>query len=293
MGGSELTRCFFTSDLHGDTGKYDRLFRAIREEVPEAVFIGGDLLPSALRTLHSLEFDHQDFVNDYLAREMTILKEDLGQEYPVVFLILGNDDGRFEEASIEDVASGGLWRYAGQRALPFGEYTVYGYPFIPPSPFRLKDWEKYDVSRFVDPGCVSPEEGARTVSVAECESRFGTIEKDLGLLTGNAPMENALFLFHAPPYNTMLDRAELDGMMVDHAPVDVHVGSIAVERFIRDRQPLLTMHGHVHESARLTGSWMDRIGRTVMLGAAHDGPELALIRFEPENPGGATRELVS
>ncbi len=78
---------------------------------------------------------------------------------------------------------------------------------------------------------------------------------------------------------------------MDHAPVDVHVGSIAVRRFIEARQPLLTLHGHVHESARLTGTWQDRIGRTVCLSAAHDGPELALVRFDLERPGEATREL--
>jgi len=44
----------------------------------------------------------------------------------------------------------------------------------------------------------------------------------------------------------------------------------------------VTLHGHVHESARLTGAWQDRIGRTVCLSAAHDGPELALVRFDLE-----------
>jgi len=34
---------------------------------------------------------------------------------------------------------------------------------VPPTPFLLKDWEKYDVSAYVDPGCVSPEEGYHRV----------------------------------------------------------------------------------------------------------------------------------
>jgi len=70
------------------------------------------------------------------------------------------------------------------------------------------------------------------------------------------------------------------------------VGSVAVRRFIEERQPLLTLHGHIHESARLTGDWQDRIGRTFMFSAAHDGPELALVRFDLENLEGATRELI-
>jgi len=70
------------------------------------------------------------------------------------------------------------------------------------------------------------------------------------------------------------------------------VGSIAIRRFIEARQPLVTLHGHVHESARLTGSWSDAIGRTVCLSAAHDGPELALVAFDLDAPAQATRRLI-
>jgi Icc-related predicted phosphoesterase len=99
-------------------------------------------------------------------------------------------------------------------------------------------------------------------------------------------------LFHAPPHETSLDRAALDGQIVEHVPLDVHVGSIAIRRFIEERQPLVTLHGHVHESARLSGAWRDRIGRTHVFSAAHDGPELALVRFDLEDPASATRELI-
>ena len=75
-------------------------------------------------------------------------------------------------------------------------------------------------------------------------------------------------------------------------PLDVHVGSIAVKRLIEARRPLLTLHGHVHESARLTGSWREQIGPTWAFSAAHDGPELALIRFTPDHPAAATRTLL-
>ncbi len=99
-------------------------------------------------------------------------------------------------------------------------------------------------------------------------------------------------LFHSPPYRTDLDRAALDGHTVDHAPLDLHVGSIAIQRFIEDRQPLLTLHGHIHESPRLTGNWRQKIGRTHAFTAAHDGPELALVRFDLDDLDNATRELL-
>jgi Icc-related predicted phosphoesterase len=84
----------------------------------------------------------------------------------------------------------------------------------------------------------------------------------------------------------------LDGKCHEHVPLDVHVGSIAIRRFIEQRQPLLTLHGHVHEAARLTGEWKIQIGTTVCINAAHDGPELALVRFDLESPQCATRELL-
>jgi Icc-related predicted phosphoesterase len=98
-------------------------------------------------------------------------------------------------------------------------------------------------------------------------------------------------LFLSPPYQTMLDRAALDGRSIDHVPLDVHVGSVAIRRFIERSQPLITLHGHIHESARLTGAWQQRIGRTFCFSAAHDGAELALLRFDPASPGDATRDL--
>lgn len=287
-----MLTCFFASDLHGRVERYQALFRAIRIEKPRAVFLGGDLLPSDLVALFKATRHPQDFVNDFLVKELTALQEALGSSYPQIFLILGNDDARFHEATFLDVSARGLWRYVHNQRVALEAFPVYGYSYVPPTPFQLKDWERYDVSRYVDPGCVSPEAGTRTVPMSDSEKRFSTIQKDLNVLAGQDDLSKAVLLFHSPPYQTRLDRAALDGKMIDHVPLDVHIGSIAIQRFIRKRQPLLTLHGHVHESARLTGAWRDQMGETLMFSAAHDGPELALVRFDLENPASATRELI-
>ncbi|HVP58185.1 MAG TPA: hypothetical protein VMU02_08800, partial [bacterium] len=169
---------------------------------------------------------------------------------------------------------------------------IYGYAMTPPSPFRLKDWERYDVAQYVDPGAVSPEEGVRSVEVDANDVRYGTIAADLERLVGNDDLANAIMLFHAPPYRTGLDRAPLDGRSIDHVPLDVHIGSIAIKRMIEERQPMLTLHGHAHESARLMGVWREQLGRTIAISAAHDGPELALVRFDLEEPEKASRDLL-
>lgn len=286
-----LMACLFVSDLHGHTDRFDKLFDVILDDRPSAVFLGGDLLPAGFGSLRAAN-KYQDLVREFLAPRLTALRQQLGRAYPRVFMILGNDDPRSEEAAVLDAAFHHVWDYVHNLRKQFGDYWVYGYSYVPPTPFLLKDWERYDVSRFVDPGCVHPKDGALSVPVPEHKLQWSTIQNDLDNLAGDSDLQRAVFLFHSPPYKTKLDRASLDGQMVDHAPLDVHVGSIAMRRFIEARQPLLTLHGHVHESARLTGTWRDRIGRTHMFSAAHDGPELALVRFELEDLENATRELL-
>jgi Icc-related predicted phosphoesterase len=280
------------SDLHGQPDRYRKLFARMMEDRPDAVFLGGDLLPLGISRSSGTGPAHRDFINEFLAPGFLRIHEELGEHSPQVFLILGNDDPRYQEAAVLDAADRGAWTYIHKRRISFNRYHVYGYSHIPPTPFQLKDWERYDVSRFVDPGCIAPTEGTRSVTAARHEILHTTIAKDLKRLAGDDNLERAVFLFHSPPYKTNLDRAALDGQMIDHVPIDVHIGSIAIQRFIQSRQPHVTLHGHVHESARLTGSWQDSIGRTRCLSAAHDGPELALVKFDLDSPDTAARELL-
>jgi len=282
---------FFVTDLHGSADRYEKLFALIAAERPHAVFLGGDLLPRASYYARN-ERRQDDFILRYLVPGFEQLRQNLGRSYPAVFLILGNDDPRIDELSVLDTDSRGIWQYIHGRKTVFGNFQIYGYACVPPTPFSLKDWERYDVSRYVDPGCISPEEGRRSVPTDPNEVKWGTIEHDLASLTKDDPLESAIFLLHGPPYDTALDRAALDGRQHEHVPLDVHIGSIAVRRFIEQRQPRLTLHGHVHESTRLTGEWKIKIGQTVCINGAHDGPELALVRFDPESPAEASRELI-
>jgi Icc-related predicted phosphoesterase len=289
-----MPRCIFVSDLHGRLDRYRKLFEAIGDERPGAVFLGGDLLPSGFGLAYDSEGDEDDeeFLGGFLVRGLSRLREALGPAYPSIFAILGNDDPRAAESTVLDIESRGLWHYAHGRRLEWNGFSVYGYSCVPPTPFRLKDWERYDVSRYVDPGCCSPEEGVRTVKADVSDIRYGTIGADLEALAGGDDLSRAIFLFHCPPYKSPLYRAALDGCTVDSVPLDVHVGSIAITRFILARAPRITLHGHVHESSRLTGEWRVDLQETRAFSAAHDGPELALVRFDPERPDEATRTLV-
>jgi uncharacterized protein len=280
-------KCIFVSDLHGRIPRYEHLFQIIRQEPPDAVLLGGDLLPLHLNQDTTME----EFIEDVIISNIKQIQKDTNKKTKFL-LILGNDDPRIYEPAFIKANESGFLDYIHEKTISYKKLFISGYAYVPPTPFHLKDWERYDISQFVDVGAVSLESGRRTVEVPLDEIKYSTISEDLEALSKNSPMSKTIFLFHSPPYHSCLDRADLHGKKVDYAPMDVHVGSIAIQHFIKNKQPLLTLHGHVHESAKITGWWREKVGRTFSFTAAHDGPELAVVRFDTDDLENATRDLV-
>ncbi len=277
-----MSRCFFVSDLHGSVARYRALWDRARAERPAAILLGGDLLPGGL--LHGARQAgyRGDFIEDFMAGGFLELRHALGAAAPKVLLVLGNDDPAASVPAFERAAARGAWEHVHFERVEIEGRPVYGYACVPPTPFALKDWERYDVSRYVNPMAVSPEDGWRSVPIPPHQLRSRTIQRELDELTGVADLSRAVILLHTPPHDTDLDHAGRAG----------HVGSIAVRRLIQGRQPWLTLHGHVHGSWRRTGAWKQRLGRTTMISAAHGGMELALVRLDLNEPWNAQRELV-
>jgi uncharacterized protein len=283
--------CFFVSDLHGRATRYEALFALLEQRPPDLLLLGGDLLPSFGRAAAAAP-QVDDFIDDYFAPRIRALRDALGARAPRIALIMGNDDRRVYAPALRAGDAEGLWMYVHKRRVDLGDVDLFGYAYVPPTPFRLKDWERYDISRYTDPGCIPPEDGSTSVELDVRDRMHRTIQEDLEDLTAGHDLSRAMMLFHSPPYDTVLDRAALDGVKVDHAPLDVHVGSIAIRNLILRRQPLVTLHGHIHESVRITGVFKQQLGTTWCLGAAHDGPELAVVEFDTDAPGNATRALL-
>jgi uncharacterized protein len=80
------------------------------------------------------------------------------------------------------------------------------------------------------------------------------------VVAGIPDMERAIFNFHAPPHGTGLDEAPaLDDTLrpMHGGAVMKAVGSTAVRDAIVKHQPMLSVHGHIHESRGIK-----RMGRT-------------------------------
>jgi len=282
-----MTNCFFISDLHGRIDRYRKLLNEIRKDKPDIVIFGGDLLPHRLRKIGNFD----DFVSDFLIPKFISLKKELMDRYPKIFLILGNDDFRSEEKKIIEAESLEIWQYIHFKKAEFTDYKIFGYAYVPVTPFGIKDWEKYDIDIKVRPGCLPLEQGFRTVPPAY-DIENSTIQNDINKFIEGKDLSRSVLISHSPPYNSFLDRVALDGLLADNLPMDVHVGSVAIRQFIEEKQPLLTLHGHIHESTRLTGFWKQQFGKTISFNASHDGPELCIVKFDIEEPENAERFLL-
>jgi Icc-related predicted phosphoesterase len=85
--------------------------------------------------------------------------------------------------------------------------------------------------------------------------------------------ERAIFNLHVPPKDSSLDTCAIldttkwppEPVFVGGEPQTFGAGSVAVDAIIRERQPLLGLHGHIHESAGVK-----KIGRTTCVNPGSD-----------------------
>lgn len=92
------------------------------------------------------------------------------------------------------------------------------------------------------------------------------IEKELTDLLSEAKENKPILLnTHCPPYGTLLDLApkldkDLKPVVSGGSIVTEHVGCISVRKIIERHQPLIGLHGHIHESRAI-----DKIKNTVII----------------------------
>jgi len=94
----------------------------------------------------------------------------------------------------------------------------------------------------------------------------GELEKKIENMASNVKnMETCIFNLHCPPFDTLIDRApQLDETLKvvtkSGEKVMIPVGSVAARNAIKKYQPLLGLHGHIHESRGI-----EKLGRTLCL----------------------------
>lgn len=272
-----MTRLVYTADLHGNLELYRAAGEAALRLAADAVVFGGDLCPGtpSASSTHLPQAQPQ-----FLLREVGPLVEAWKRAQPTlrVFAIPGNDDCQTILPALEQLEQKGLMENIHRKTAKLGDCVLAGLAYVPPTPFSIKDFERWDSVRGVwrQPQLarcvVSTPQGFRAVEDFEAYlNSHPTIEEELDRLPIPEP-ELTIAVVHCPPYQTRCD-VLFDGQ---------HIGSVALRRWIERHQPRLTLHGHIHESPTISGAYFDRLGRTVVVnpGCDYQRPHLVFIDLD-------------
>jgi Icc-related predicted phosphoesterase len=249
----------YTSDLHGEIHLYHELLSLAISSSSEIMIIGGDLLSSfsPTRRYEDMVPNQKVFIGQFLAPFFKRILETTSIQQ--IFLISGNWDlGYFF-----------LFKDLPERIIDLNQrsyrlrngYELIGYPFVPPTPFRPKDYEKMDDREAPWPPQKNPsyirssDQTDQLIPIDPYLFLRGreTIEENLGWLPKPLDPKRTIYIMHSPPFGTRLDLIQ----------GGKSAGSRSIKTFIEKNQPLLTLHGHIHESPNLSGAYMDRIGETL------------------------------
>jgi uncharacterized protein len=278
-------KVLYTSDLHGDISLYQDLSAHANSYSAEIIALGGDLLPSfpPSKRYEDMIPHQRIFIDDFL---LPFFKKILvTTSVKQILLVPGNWDVGYPYLFREPTE--GIIDLSQKMYRLRNGYELIGYPFVPPTPFRPKDYEKMDDPEVPWP----PQKNPSYIRASEYGEQLipvdpqvylreqGTIHQDLNLLPKPVNQKRAIYIMHSPPFGTKLDLIQGGNQ----------AGSRSIRVFFEEMQPMLTLHGHIHESPELSGAFLDRIGETLcvnpgqLVRSGGDLMKLHAVTFEMEN----------
>ncbi len=259
-------KILYATDLHGRTNLYNKIFDYAKENSIEAIIFGGDITPWKTNFRLKMIIEMQsDFLRNFLIPTLRTFR---AEYYKDIFIMMGNDDCRINSPILENGEKEGLYKLMHDRLNKIGEFNLVGYSFVPVTPFRLKDWEKYeDETKQIPLGCIDL--SLKNAVTTAGKINTGSIRQDFEKIKKLSNPKETIYIIHAPPFDTALDIC-YDG---------THCGSKSVRDFIEKEQPYLTLHGHIHESYKMSGKFKEKIGKTLAInpGAIYGYDEVSFL----------------
>ena len=289
----EITRLFYAGDVHGSRVCWKKFINAAAHYPADALVMGGDLTGKALVPIvreGDGSYRARVIGEERVARTAEELDEmqraiSTNGMYPLIVdeeeaRRLAEDGARraeaFEEALLEELR---LWvRFADERlaGADANAYVIPGNDDPWSVDAVLAGGEKViacdERVEMVGPHEMvslgysnrTPWHTPRELDEEEIYSRLKRLVEQL------EEPKRAIFNIHVPPYESSLDTAyevgeDLRYVTKGGRPREVPTGSPAVRQVIEEAQPLLSLHGHIHESKGVT-----TIGRTVAINPGSD-----------------------
>ncbi len=283
-----FTRLFFATDIHGSETCFVKFVNAASFYQADILVLGGDITGKQIVAIERRDDGYHShlFGQDRLARtpeELAQLEKQIRMNgfYPYIATAEELDELASDEARVAALFSR-LMCETVERWLRVAEERLRGLPvkcFISPGNDDLFELDPilqrsdvviYPEGQVVDLdgehtmiSCgyanMTPWRCPRDIEDEELRSR-------LEAMIAQVPdPSRCVFNLHAPPYDSTLDiapqvDADLRPVVVAGQPQMIPVGSRAVREVIEKYQPVVGLHGHIHESRGAT-----RLGRTVCL----------------------------
>jgi uncharacterized protein len=288
-----LTRLFYAGDVHGSRVCWKKFVNAAAHYPADALVMGGDLTGKALVPIvrHGDGSYSAQVIGErrvaHSAEQLDQMQQAISTNgmYPLIVdpeeaRLLAEDKSRreeaFEEALLDELR---LWVKLADERLSGTDVRAY---VIPGNDDPWSIDEVLASGTAVD-ACdeavrqLGPHEMIsfgysnrtpwRTPRELDEEEIYARLKR---LCDQLETPRRAIFNIHVPPYESSLDIAyevddELRYVTRGGRPHEVPTGSQAVRQVIEETQPLLSLHGHIHESKGVT-----RIGRTVAINPGSD-----------------------
>lgn len=196
----------------------------------------------------------EELFNKYMKERLKRWLDSLEEKIPrdVTFVMMPGNDDSFE---IDEM----IKSYEDRVIYPLGkviniclDYQMLSFEWVNPTPWN------------------TPREAPE-------EELWKKLEKIRDIYSGD--WRKVILNFHCPPYCTKLDLApkldkNLKPVVFLGGIVYENVGSKSIRRFIEENQPLLSLHGHIHESFAT-----DYVGKTLAMNPGSEYSEGVLRGF--------------
>jgi Icc-related predicted phosphoesterase len=305
-------KIFFATDIHGSETCWRKFLNAAAFYKADLVILGGDVTGKVMIPIVAYTGYWQTTVRGETIRMET--QEELAEverkirnrgSYPAIvtpdeLTVLSETEGEVDRRfSVEMMHSLDRWLDMADTKLHGGEIgcilnggnddifeidqMIESSPCVTFAEGKLLDLDGFTM---ISMGWTNPTpwDTFREAPEAELAAKIEAIATQV------PDMGRAIFNFHAPPYGTGLDEAPaLDANLrpMHGGAVMKPVGSTAVRDSIMSHQPLLSVHGHIHESRGV--KWMGRTlainpgsvyGDGVLQGAVIDlDPKKAKVKY--------------
>ncbi len=295
--GGDGLRVFFVTDVHGSDQCFTKFINAAAAYKAQVLILGGDI--TGKRVVPIVPTTGGEFVATMGAGEVRLTSDEDIRSFEKesanagLYAFRATADDVSELDSDPQAVERYFLRLARVRlerwlALAQERLTGSGVRLIMncgnDDPFELDELLRdSEIAVFAEGRAIEIDERRALVSVGFANQTpwhcpRDTTEDDLaqriraavGGANGNREL---IFNFHCPPYDSGLDMApqlteDMSTVMEAGQPLVGPVGSTAVREAIEERQPLLSLHGHIHE-----GRGAVKIGRTLAINPGSEYPD--------------------